>query len=184
MKELSLNLLDIVENSTRAGASLVTIQVIEEPELDRLTLSVEDDGCGMSPELLAAVQDPFTTTRTTRKVGLGIPFLKEGAEMTGGSLELWSKEGEGTKISATYGYSHIDRPPLGDLAETVVTLVQCHDQTDFCYTHRYRDQSFTLDTRELRVIMEGLPLSEPAVLGWIREFVKENQETIYGGTQE
>jgi len=184
MKELSLNLLDIVENSTRAGASLVTIQVIEEPELDRLTLSVEDDGCGMSPELLAAVQDPFTTTRTTRKVGLGIPFLKEGAEMTGGSLDLWSREGEGTKISATYGYSHIDRPPLGDLAETVVTLVQCHDQTDFCYTHRYRDQSFTLDTRELRVIMEGLPLSEPAVLGWIREFVKENQETIYGGTQE
>jgi len=184
MKELSLNLLDIVENSTRAGASLVTIQVIEEPELDRLTLSVEDDGCGMSPELLAAVQDPFTTTRTTRKVGLGIPFLKEGAEMTGGSLELWSKEGEGTKISATYGYSHIDRPPLGDLAETVVTLVQCHDQTDFCYTHRYRDQSFTLDTRELRVIMEGLPLSEPAVLGWIREFVNENQVKLYGGTQE
>ena len=184
MKELSLNLLDIVENSTRAGASLVTIQVIEEPELDRLTLSVEDDGCGMSPELLAAVQDPFTTTRTTRKVGLGIPFLKEGAEMTGGSLDLWSKEGEGTKISATYGYSHIDRPPLGDLAETVVTLVQCHDQTDFCYTHRYRDQSFTLDTRELRVIMEGLPLSEPAVLGWIREFVNENQVKLYGGTQE
>ena len=184
MKELSLNLLDIVENSTRAGASLVTIQVIEEPELDRLTLSVEDDGCGMSPELLAAVQDPFTTTRTTRKVGMGIPFLKEGAEMTGGSLDLWSKEGEGTKISATYGYSHIDRPPLGDLAETVVTLVQCHDQTDFCYTHRYRDQSFTLDTRELRVIMEGLPLSEPAVLGWIREFVNENQVKLYGGTQE
>ena len=184
MKELSLNLLDIVENSTRAGASLVTIQVIEEPELDRLTLSVEDDGCGMSPELLAAVQDPFTTTRTTRKVGLGIPFLKEGAEMTGGSLELWSKEGEGTKISATYGYSHIDRPPLGDLAETVVTLVQCHDQTDFCYTHQYRDQSFTLDTRELRVIMEGLPLSEPAVLGWIREFVNENQVKLYGGTHE
>ena len=184
MKELSLNLLDIVENSTRAGASLVNIQVIEEPEADRLILSVEDDGCGMSPELLAAVQDPFTTTRTTRKVGLGIPFLKEGAEMTGGSLELWSREGEGTKISATYGYSHIDRPPLGDLAETVATLVQCHDQTDFCYTHRYRNQSFTLDTRELRVIMEGLPLSEPAVLGWIREFVKENQETIYGGTQE
>lgn len=184
MKELSLNLLDIVENSTRAGASLVTIQVIEEPELDRLTLSVEDDGCGMSPELLAAVQDPFTTTRTTRKVGLGIPFLKEGAEMTGGSLDLWSKEGEGTKISATYGYSHIDRPPLGDLAETVVTLVQCHDQTDFCYTHQYRDQSFTLDTRELRVIMEGLPLSEPAVLGWIREFVNENQVKLYGGTQE
>ena len=181
MKELSLNLLDIVENSTRAGASLVTIQVIEEPELDRLTLSVEDDGCGMSPELLAAVQDPFTTTR---KVGMGIPFLKEGAEMTGGSLDLWSKEGEGTKISATYGYSHIDRPPLGDLAETVVTLVQCHDQTDFCYTHRYRDQSFTLDTRELRVIMEGLPLSEPAVLGWIREFVNENQVKLYGGTQE
>ena len=135
-------------------------------------------------ELLAAVQDPFTTTRTTRKVGLGIPFLKEGAEMTGGSLDLWSKEGEGTKISATYGYSHIDRPPLGDLAETVVTLVQCHDQTDFCYTHRYRDQSFTLDTRELRVIMEGLPLSEPAVLGWIREFVNENQVKLYGGTQE
>ena len=184
MKELSLNLLDIVENSTRAGASLVTIQVIEEPDADRLVLSVEDDGCGMSPELLAAVQDPFTTTRTPRKVGLGIPFLKEGAEMTGGSLELWSREGEGTKISAAYGYSHIDRPPLGDLAETVVTLVQCHERTDFCYTHRYRDREFTLDTRELREVMEGLPLSEPAVLGWIREFVRENQETIYGGTQE
>ena len=131
MKELSLNLLDIVENSTRAGASLVTIRVIEEPEADRLTLYIEDDGSGMSPELLEAVQDPFTTTRTTRKVGLGIPFLKEGAEMTGGSLDLWSREGEGTRVTATYGYSHIDRPPLGDLAETVVTLVQCHDRTDF-----------------------------------------------------
>ena len=184
MKELSLNLLDIVENSTRAGASLVNIQVIEEPEADRLILSVEDDGCGMSPELLAAVQDPFTTTRTTRKVGLGIPFLKEGAEMTGGSLDLWSRVGEGTRVTATYGYSHIDRPPLGDLAETVVTLVQCHDRTDFFYTHRFGDQEFSLDTRELREVMEGVPLSEPAVLGWIREFIKENQEKIYGGTQE
>ena len=184
MKELSLNLLDIVENSTRAGASLVTIRVIEEPEADRLTLYIEDDGSGMSPELLEAVQDPVTTTRTTRKVGLGIPFLKEGAEMTGGSLDLWSREGEGTKVTATYGYSHIDRPPLGDLAETVVTLVQCHDRTDFFYIHRFGDQEFYLDTRELREVMEGLPLSEPAVLGWIREFIKENQEKIYGGTQE
>ena len=184
MKELSLNLLDIVEHSPRAGASLVTIRVIEEPEADRLTLYIEDDGSGMSPELLEAVQDPFTTTRTTRKVGLGIPFLKEGAEMTGGSLDLWSRVGEGTRVTATYGYSHIDRPPLGDLAETVVTLVQCHDRTDFFYTHRFGDQEFYLDTRELREVMEGVPLSEPAVLGWIREFIKENQEKIYGGTQE
>ncbi len=179
MEELSLHILDIAENSTRAGATLVSIGVWEEPAHDRLVIRVTDNGCGMEEDLLRRVRDPFTTTRTTRKVGLGLPLLEDAAVATGGCLRLSSAPGRGTELEAVFGYSHIDRLPLGDLAATVVTLVQCHADIDFIYEHRYAQRSFTLDTRTLRETLDGVPLGTPAVLFWIRDYINENLQQIY-----
>ena len=160
MKELSLNLLDIVENSTRAGASLVNIQVIEEPEADRLILSVEDNGCGMSPELLAAVQDPFTTTRTTRKVGLGLPLIKMNTENAGGGMDIKSTLGKGTELNFWFEHNHWDRPPLGDIAGTVVMLAAQHEDIHFVYNHITDSGKYTFDTAEVKEALDGMSINE------------------------
>lgn len=184
MKELSLNILDITENSTRAGATLVELTVDEQPADDRLTITVADNGRGMDAELLAAVCDPFTTTRTTRKIGLGIPLFKEAAESSGGSLSISSEPGVGTTVTAVFGYSHIDRMPLGDMAGTVSTIIQCHEaECDFVYRHVFGRGEFTLDTRELREVMEDVPLSTPEVVFWIKENIEENLRELYGGNK-
>ena len=116
MPEISLNILDVAENSVRAEASLVEITVSVQPEEDTLTVVIRDDGCGMTKEQAARVQDPFFTTRTTRKVGLGVPFFKQAAESTGGSFRIDSEKGKGTTVKAVFGLSHIDRMPLGEIS--------------------------------------------------------------------
>ena len=126
MTEISLNILDVAENSTRAGASLVSITVSADTKADRLTVVIEDDGCGMTEEQLARVTDPFFTTRTTRKVGLGVPFFKEAAELTGGSFAIQSEPGKGTSVTAVFVLSSIDRMPLGDISATIHNLVVYH----------------------------------------------------------
>ena len=123
MQELSLNVLDIAQNSVRAGARLIEIMVDEQPESDIMTITVADDGCGMTPEQAAHVTDPFFTTRTTRRVGLGVPFLKMAAEMTGGGLTIETAPGRGTTVRAVFGLTHIDRMPLGDIAATICSLI-------------------------------------------------------------
>ena len=181
MTEISLNVLDVSENSTRAGASLVTIQVTADKAQDRLTIIIEDNGCGMSPEQVLRVTDPFYTTRTTRKVGLGIPFFKQAAESTGGSFLIESEEGRGTRVTAVFGLSHIDRMPLGDMCATIHNLIVYHPDTDFCYTYTYNEASFTLDTREMREILGGVPLNTPEVSDYIMEYLRENQQETDGG---
>ena len=176
MQELSLNVLDIAQNSVRAGASLIEITVDEQPAADTLTITVRDDGCGMTPEQVRRVTDPFFTTRTTRRVGLGVPFLKMGAEMTGGSLSIESEPGRGTAVTAVFGLTHIDRMPLGDIAATVASLVQCNPDIDFTYTFRHGAGEFTADTREFRQVLDGVPLSEPSVVGFIGSFIRENTQ--------
>jgi anti-sigma regulatory factor (Ser/Thr protein kinase) len=183
MKELSLNILDIAENSVRANASLITISVTEDTAADTLTISVADNGCGMSPEFLAHVCDPFTTTRTTRKIGLGIPLFKEAAEATGGNLTIRSEVGKGTETTAVFTRSHIDRMPLGDVASTISTLIQCNDDRDFIYHYTFDGNTFTLDTRELRTVLGGVALSEPDVVVWIREYIRQNTKEINGGKE-
>lgn len=178
MQELSLNILDIAQNSVRANARLITITVDEQPEQDRLTISIGDDGCGMTAEQVAHVTDPFFTTRTTRKVGLGVPFLKMAAEMTGGELTIDSVVGQGTQVQATFGLTHIDRMPLGDIAQTIAALVQCNPDIDFLYTYRHGADSFAADTREFRVVLEGVPLSSPEVVTFISDFIRENTDEI------
>lgn len=177
MKELSLNILDIAENSVKAGATLTEISIEETKE--KLILTITDDGCGMTEETVKGVTDPFYTTRTTRKVGMGLPLLKLEAEMTGGSLTVESKhvstdtENHGTTVCATFIKSHIDCTPLGDVVESVATLIQGHPDTDFLFSHKFDGGEACLDTRELRVVLEGVPLNTYEVIKWIKEYLKE-----------
>lgn len=181
MTEISLNVLDVAENSTRAGASLVTITVAADTGKDRLTISIEDNGCGMTDEEVSLVTDPFFTTRRMRNVGLGIPFFKYAAESTGGNFSLKSEPGMGTAVTAVFGLSHIDRMPLGDINSTVMTLIICHPDTDFLYIYRYNKSSFELDTRSFREILGGIPFDTPQVRAWIKEYLSENKLETDGG---
>lgn len=178
MKELSLNILDLAQNSITAGAENVRIAVSESELADLLTISIEDDGCGMDAAFLARVKDPFTTTRTTRKVGMGIPLFKMEAEMSGGSFQIESEKGRGTKLSASFQLSHIDRPPLGDMADTMTALVQGSPEVDFTYLRGTDRGSFQFSTKEVRETLGAVPLSEPAVLDWIRAYIQEGEREV------
>lgn len=182
MRELSLHILDIVQNSIAAGAFVVTISVTEQRSADKLTIAVTDDGRGMSKELAAAVVDPFTTTRTTRKVGLGIPMMKAGAQRCGGGLVLWSEPGKGTTLTATYQLTNIDRPPMGDLAGTMLALVAANpDSPDFVLHYCTESGEYAFDTREIRRVLGGVPLTAPEVLDWMQSNLKEGIQEIHGG---
>ena len=182
MQEISLNILDIAENSIRAEASLIEITVKELPKEDVLSFIVKDNGCGMDEEMVKKVMDPFVTTRTTRKVGLGISLLKSHAEQTGGSVKIESEVGVGTILTAEFTYSHIDRQPLGDIGAVMVSLISMNPDIDFIYTHIYNKEEFTLDTRELRAVLgDEVKFSEPSVAVWIGEYISENLTEIYGG---
>ena len=178
MKELSLNVLDIVENSIKAGATRVEIRLEETAK--RLTLAILDDGCGMDEETVRSVTDPFYTTRTTRKVGMGIPLLKLAAEQTGGTLAITSRpqalhpEDHGTDVTAVFDPSHIDFTPLGDMVSTMTVLIQGSPQVDFLLDHRWEGGQALLDTAELRPILgEDVPLNTYEVIQWIAENLKE-----------
>ena len=173
MKELSLNILDITENSVKAGATLTEISITESG--NELIISIKDDGCGMSEDIVRSVVDPFYTTRTTRKVGMGVPLFKMAAEQTGGKLEIISDTGEdhGTTVTAYFYKDHLDFTPLGDVISTVTTLIQGHPDTDFLFTHLIDDKEIRLDTRELRAVLEGVPLNTYDVLEWIRGYLEE-----------
>ena len=181
MRELSLNVMDVAQNSVRADASLVYITVNESDRDDNLTISISDNGCGMTDEQVQHVIDPFFTTRTTRKVGLGVPLFKLSAEQTGGSFDIKSKVGEGTTTTASYVKSSVDMTPLGDINSTVKILIQCNPHIDFIFTHSTDIDSFTLDTRELREVLGEVSLDDPDVLEWIASFLEENTNNIYGG---
>lgn len=182
MKELSLNILDVAENSVKAGASLTQILLTEEGNL--LTLEIIDNGCGMSDEVEKSVTDPFYTTRTTRKVGMGIPLLKLACEQTGGSLSISSvteeedPQNHGTHVTATFHTDHIDFTPLGDVSATILTLIQGHPDRDFVFKHRRDDRVVELDTRELREVLEDVPLSSYNVLEWIGGNLQEQYEEL------
>ncbi len=181
LEDLSQHLLDIAENGVAAGAGRIDMTLEEDREADRLTLTVEDDGRGMDEEFLARVADPFTTTRTTRRVGLGIPFLKQSAELCGGGLTLRSAPGRGTRISAAFRLSSIDRPPLGDLPATVATLLAGNPRIHWIYRHRIDGREYLLDSAELLEVLEDPELFRtPDVCLWVRESVREGIEEIRG----
>jgi len=171
-----LHILDIAQNSVKANATIIKISVDIDTASDRLTISVEDNGCGMTAEQLAKATDPFYTTRTTRKVGLGIPFFKMAAEMSGGSFDISSAKGKGTTVTAVFGYSHIDRLPLGDIAATVCSLIQLNSGIDFIYSYSYNGKGFTADTREFKSILQNVPINAAEVLTFIKHYINENSD--------
>ncbi len=178
MKELSLNILDIAKNSVKAGAENIEISISEEGNL--LTLSISDDGCGMSEEQVRNVMNPFFTTRTTRSVGMGIPLLKLACEQTGGEIEIISSdkiESHGTTTRATFFTDHIDFTPLGDVVSSVVALIQGSPETHWVYTHKGNGIDVSLDTDELKAVLGDVPLDNAEVLMWIRGSLEEEYGT-------
>lgn len=178
MQELSMHILDIVHNSIKAGADTVEITVDEQSRDNKLEILINDNGCGMSRELLESVKDPFTTTRTTRKVGLGIPLFEAAAVQTGGYLEIKSKQGEGTELKACFVYDSIDRAPLGNIKDTLVALISGYDKIRFIYRHILNENEFVFDTAEIRKAIADIPINNMDILAWIGEYIEEGIENL------
>lgn len=174
MNDLSLHVLDIVQNSITAGANLIGIEVIEKITENTLTIRISDNGKGMSPTQLAQVTNPYFTTRTTRKVGLGVPLFKQNAEMSGGSFCIESNTEKGTVVTAMFGYNHLDRPPLGDMANTVILLASSNPAIDFIYTYQRNEQTYIFDTREVKEALDQIPINEPQIIRMLTEMIREN----------
>ncbi len=179
MRELSLNILDVAQNSITAGASLITIEVSENTTQHTLLIGIYDNGKGMSEEQVKSVIDPFFTTRTTRKVGMGIPLFKMAAEQTGGRLEIKSEIGVGTEVRAYFMTDSVDFTPLGDVASTVQMLITMNTDRDFLYKHSVNGKEFVVDTREIKEILGDVPLDTYEVSQWLIDFIKENTEVLY-----
>ncbi len=178
MRELSLNVLDIAQNSVVANATVIEIEIIENSTTNDLFIGIYDNGKGMSESQLESVLDPFFTTRTTRKVGMGVPLFKFAAEMTGGKFEIESEEGVGTKVKAYFKTNHLDFTPIGDMASTVISLITMNLNIDFIYKRSLDKKSFTLDTRQLKEILGDVPLNEPSIAQWIKDYVNENTKQL------
>ena len=178
MRELSLNILDIAQNSISAGASLTEIIVNENTKENTLLIGIYDNGCGMTEEQVKSVIDPFFTTRTTRKVGMGIPLFKMSCEQTGGKFTIESQKGVGTKINALYKTDSVDFTPLGDIAATIVTIVSMNSDKEFLYKRVLDDKEFIFSTVEIKKILDGVPLSEPSVMSWIEQYINEQTNEL------
>lgn len=177
MKELSLNILDIAQNSVKAGAD--TVKIILNETVEILTIEIRDNGCGMKPDFLKSVSDPFTTTRTTRKVGLGIPLFKLASQQTGGDLKITSRhkdefpDSHGTEVIASFYKNHLDFTPLGDIVSTVTVLIQGQPGIRWIFEHKTQKGSVKLDTDELKAVLGDVPLDTFEVIVWIGEYLKE-----------
>lgn len=178
MLELSLHILDIVNNSVKAKATKIEIEINEQLEKNLLSVSIKDNGCGMDEEFLKNVTDPFKTTRTTRKVGMGLSMFQAAAEATGGNLKITSKKNVGTEVFVTFTYDHIDRQPLGDMAETMQILTSGNDSIDFIYRHIKNDKEFLLDTRQIKEVLGDVSLGNPDVTMWLKVYIEEGLAEI------
>jgi hypothetical protein len=164
--------LDIVENSLAAGARRVESRVEENMAADRMIIEIVDDGCGMDEERVRKSLDPFFTTKTVRRVGLGLPLLSEACRMSNGEFRIESCPGKGTRVKATFQHSHIDRKPLGNIRDTLITLMTGHPHVDLLYEHRKEDKIFSLDTREIKADLGDIPLDAPQVVSALRTLIK------------
>ncbi len=178
MKELSMNILDILQNSANAGSKNVCLDILEDNSKDLIEFSVKDDGKGMDKEFLASVFDPFVTTSSTKKVGLGLPFLKIQAEMCNGGAEIESEPGKGTFVCFRFQCSHVDRPPMGDLAGTLTMMFTLHHKISFHFKYEKNGNLFELSTDQLKELMQDVPLSHPKVSKGIYEFINEQLKEL------
>ncbi|MBT8363558.1 MAG: ATP-binding protein [Deltaproteobacteria bacterium] len=178
MRELSLHILDIAENGITAGADCLQILVNEARNEDLLTIVIEDNGRGMPADKLESPADPFITTRTTRRVGLGLSLLEAAARRCDGKLEIETEAGRGTRVLATFGYNHIDRAPMGDMAATITTLIMGNPQIDFVYTHIIDTKDFVLDTRELKAGPEDHSLTDPVLIHHLTQSIRKSLDRL------
>ena len=174
MRNLSLHILDIMQNSVRANATCIELEITEEIPKNIFQIQIKDNGIGMDKELKEHISDPFTTTRTLRKVGLGIPFLKQICDECEGNLQIESEKLVGTKIIATMKHNHIDRLPLGEIWQTITTLIMARPDIHYIYTHHYNEEEFVFDTQAIAEILEGIPINELSILKWIEEYIQDN----------
>ena len=174
MKDLSLHILDIVQNSLEAGAHLIHISIMEDTTRNTFVVEVTDDGKGMTKEMLEKVTDPYVTSRTTRQVGMGIPLFLHTARQAGGNLHIVSEPGKGTSLTATLVHDHIDRPALGDIAGVVSMLCGANPDRDFVYVHQMDQKQYAFDSREVKQVLDGMPVSELPVMRYLKEMIREN----------
>ena len=178
MRELSLHILDVLENSIEAEASRIGLNIEEDPERDSLVIEVMDNGRGMSKETIEKVLDPFHTTRKTRHVGLGLPLFAAAARRCDGDLTLQSVPGKGTRLRATFRRSHVDRAPLGDMPSVILAVLLSERPVDLDYVHKVGDREFCFDSSEIRAELGEVPLTHPKVRAWISEFTKEGENGL------
>jgi anti-sigma regulatory factor (Ser/Thr protein kinase) len=178
LRELALHILDIAENSISAGADRIRIFIEEDHKKDRLNIKIEDNGKGMNPETLARITDPFVTSRTSRRVGLGIPFFKAAAEACEGTFSIESEPDQRTTVEAVFKRSHIDRMPLGDLKGTLMTLIIGSPEVHWIFEYRVNQQSFVLDDEPIKQTLMGVPLTEPPVMKFIRQELEHGIQTV------
>jgi hypothetical protein len=179
MQDLSLHILDVVENSIKAEAGRVEIRIRHDRERDLFTLEIEDDGTGMDEETVKKALDPFFSTKTTRRFGLGLPLLAEAARATDGDFSIESRPGEGTKIRARFHASHIDMKPLGDMAQTLVTLIMGHPEVDIHFSHYINESAqYSLDTQEIKAELDGISIASPEVIRFIKDHINEGYQNL------
>ncbi len=178
MLELAAHILDIAENSIRAGAKTVRIIITENTAKNLLSIEINDDGSGMTKEEIKKAFDPFYTTKKVRRFGLGIPLLANAAERAGGNLDLKSKKGQGTKLKAIFQLDHLDRQPMGNISSTIINLIAGNSHVDFIYKHRHNDRRFSLDTRKIRQEIDDLPINHHEILKYIRGVIDEGLNEI------
>lgn len=181
LRDISLHILDIMQNSTAAKASRIKVSILVKPEADMLEIIIADNGCGMDSELLARAIDPFSTTRTTRKVGLGIPLFKASAEQSGGRFGITSKKGAGTEVTAVFMINNIDRPPIGDIEGVIADMAAASPSVEIQLLLENGSRQFVFNSHEVSRALGGVPLSEFTVMRWVREYIKEGLSDIFGG---
>ena len=176
MEEIAMYILDIVNNSIRAGAKNIHVFITDSVKDNIIDIMMVDDGCGMNEETLNRVTDPFYTSRKTRNVGLGVPMFKDSVEMSGGTFHIASLENDGTLTQGTYVKDHLDTPPMGDIVETMITLIQYDENIDYIFEYNQDHHQFVLNTIDIKKILEDVPINHVEVIGWLREYIKEGMQ--------
>lgn len=179
MQDLSLHILDIAQNSIRAKATKVDIEVIEDTEKNKLIIVIEDDGVGIPKDYISELTNPFSTTRKNRRVGIGLALLSERCELCEGKLMITSELQKGTRIEATFKHNHIDRMPIGNIPETLITLILSSPKTIYTYKHLYNKKSFLLDTQEIKGILEDVPIQNIEVIMWLKTYLVNHIGQLY-----
>ena len=179
MKELAMHVYDLMENSTAANSTEVKLTIRDSLKDNIYAFTIEDNGKGMTPEFMAKVTDPYTTSRTTRKVGLGLPLIKMNTENCGGGIKLQSEVGKGTRLDFWFQHNHWDRPPMGDIAGTIVMLCAAHEDIHIIYKHITDEGEFVFDTDEIHEALDGMSMNDVKVMGWLKDMVQENLEAIH-----